>query len=341
MATSREFPNLKLEHLKSYDKFQVLVAFGYRTAILLDSNLEIICRYLDSNKTENFHCAAFYEIKFNPNSNTIFNKNSLYLLIAGESGVIKIIDLNEGKLTTFLKGHTGSIYDLKVVDDYLISSGEDSSIRIWNLKTLKCIAVCGGLDGHKDYVLSVDVMSDLSLIVSAGTDSVIKQWQFNKLNDSTDHFIDKSDVQLIHNPFSSFNNVHKCIISKVKYWGNLILSLSNNLISVIYNHKDESNNDQSFENLFNLNKNDPIYIGTVEFFGNCKNFDICGNILIGISTNADLYFFDLKNVIKEKSPYLVSTEFSSAEDIVCSNNSIFITSGDSIHKVNVNLDHFN
>lgn len=322
MANLIEFPNLKLEHLKSYNKLGIFVAFGFRTAILLNSNLDVLCKYLDSNKSEKFKCADFFECKFE----NFCSPNVFFLLLGGESGTIKIIDLKEGKLVTFLKGHTGAICDMKVVDHYVVSCSEDSSIRIWDLKTLKCVSMCGGLAGHKDHVLSLDVLHDSSMIVSVGTDCVIKQWEFKV----------GADLVFNHEPFSSFSNVHKCQITKVKYCGNLILSLSNNIVSVIYNHA----NREYFKENFNLDKNDPVYIGTVELFGNCKSFEIYGHMLIGVSTNADVYIFDLRNIIKEKTPYLLSMNFNSAEDIIHINDTFYITSGNAIHSFDIDLGHF-
>ena len=326
MTNTKEFPNLKLEHLRSHKKFEILVAFGLRTILVLDKELNILCRYLDSNKLEKFLCSDFFECAIE----NFCSVNSFFLIIGGESGIIKIIDLKECKLVTFLKGHTGAIYDLKIVNNHIVSCGEDSTIRIWDLKTLECVAVCGGVAGHKDHVLSVDATPDLSLVVSSGTDCIINQWKFSK-SLASESFI------FNHEPFTTFNNVHKCAITKVKYWGNLILSLSNNIISVVHNNL----NIDGIKEKFFLDKNDPILVGSIEFFGNCKKFEVCGHMVIGISTNADVYIFDLRNIIKEKTPYLVSTNFNSAEDITILNKSFYITSGCSIHKFDVDLDHFN
>lgn len=325
MVNSRDFPNLKLEHLKGYSKYGIIVAFGFRTAILLNSDLDVICRYLDSNKSEKYLCAEFFECNFE----NFCSPNNIFLLLAGESGVIKIIDIKEAKLTTFLKGHTGAIHTMKVVDHFVISGGEDSSIRIWNLKTLACISVCGGLAGHKDLVSSIDALPGVSMIVSAGTDCVINQWKFD---------FKSLNPQMIfnHEPFSSFNNVHKCPITKIKYCGNLIFTLSNNEVSVIYNHAD----DLDLEDKFSLARNDTVYLGSVHFFGNCKSFEILGNMLIGVSTAADIYIFDLRNIFKEQTPYLISTNIEHADDIIVLSDNLYITSGSTIHRLNVDFDHF-
>lgn len=326
MDVSQEFPNLKLEHLKSNQKLGMIVAFGFRTVIILDKYLNIMCKFLDSNKSEKFLCADFFECNFE----NFCSANSFFLILGGESGIIKVLDLKECKLVTFVKGHTGAIHDIKVIKNYIVSCSEDGTIRVWNLKTLECIVVCGGLAGHKDHVLSIDVSSDLSYILSSGTDCIINQW---KLPSN----LETEDIIFIHKPFTTFNNVHKCAITKVKYWGNLILSLSNNMITLIYN---QTNFDEIKEK-FNLNYNDPVYIGSIEFFGICKKFDIKGHTVLGVSTNADVYIFDLKNIINEKAPYIIGNNFNNAEDICILGNSYYISSGNRVHRFDLDPDHFN
>lgn len=317
----KEFQNLKLEHLETFKELNLIVAFGYRTCIILDDNLEMLCKFLDSNKNERYYCATIFENQME----NFCSKNSYFIAIAGESGVIKILDIQEGTFLTYLTGHTGAICNIKNFNNFLISCSEDSSIRIWDLNTLKCVGVCGGIFGHKDHILSIDILFNKSLIVSSGTDCAIKQWKIDEIK----------PYKFIYEPFTSFNNVHRCPINKVMYYGNMIVSLSNNNISIIYNNINKP------DDTFNLNRNDPILIGNIDLFNNCKSFEIIGHILIGMGTTGDIYIFDLRNLINENKPFIMSTNVESADDFTFNNGFIYISSGNKIYKIQLDLDHFN
>lgn len=317
----KEFRNLKLEHLRCLKEPGIIAAFGYRTCIIMNDRLEILCRFIDANKDEKYYCGEFFESKLN----NFCSPNKYFLALGGESGVIKILDIQEGTLATFLNGHTGAIFDIKVFGGCIASGGEDSSVRIWDLESLKCINVCGGIFGHRDHVLSIDVLFDGSMIVSSGTDCMIKQWKIDGLNKK----------YLYYEPFTSFGNIHRCPISKVKYYGNMIVSLSNNAASMIFNNRER------IDDSLNFNKNDPVFIGSIDLLNNCKTFDILDHTLLGMGSNGDMYIFDLRNIVEESTPFLMSTNVGTAEDFTFMNGFLYISSGNIIHKVSFDLSYLN
>lgn len=67
----------------------------------------------------------------------------LDLLAVGSEYNINIYDIKKNQLNYILKAHTGLLRDLYLLQDYntLVSSSDDKSIRIWNLKTRKCIKI--------------------------------------------------------------------------------------------------------------------------------------------------------------------------------------------------------
>lgn len=314
----KEFQNLKLEHLRCLEEARIIAAFGFRTCLILNEDLDVMCKILDASKTEKYSCGEFFV-------NTLENfcsPNRYFFILGGENGIIKILDLVEGVFLTHLSGHTGAICDIKVFDEYIVSSSEDSSIRIWDLKTLDCIHVFGGLFGHKDHVLSIDILHDHSMIVSSGTDCSIKQWKINK------------EKYFSHQPFTNFNNLHSYSISKIKYYGNMILSLCNGVISMVYNNKEALT-----ENL-GLSRDDAILIGTIEVFNNCKTFQVFKHALVGLGSNGDMYVFDLRNIVKEKGPFLLPTNIETTEDFTRLNDYFYISSGNRIHKISFDLSNF-
>lgn len=315
----KEFPNLKLLHMRCLKECRIIAAFGYRTCIILNEDMDVQCRFLDSNKTERFYCGEF----FINNLTDFCSSNKYFFILGGENGILKILDLTEGLLATYITGHTGAICDIKILDSYVVTSGEDSSIRVWDLRTLSCVGVLGGLFAHKDHVLSIDIMNRSHMLVSAGTDCAIKQWKI-----STKEYFN-------YEPYTTFNNVHRSPINKVKYYGNMILSLSNGIISMVYSHN------EPLEENFGLCRNDPIFIGSIDLFNNCKTFEIFDHILIGIGNNGDVYIFDLRSIINEKAPFLVSTNIESTEDFIYMNDHLYISSGDKIHKFRIDLSNFN
>lgn len=316
----KAFPYAKLDHIRCLNEAALVVAFGFRTCVVMNDNLDILCKFLDANKEEKYHCGEFYK----DISKCFSTGNKYFLVMGGAVGVIKILDLAEGILVGYLCGHTGAIRDIKVFNNYVVSSSEDSSVRLWSLKSLECIGVCGGLFGHRDTVLSIDVLFDSNMIVSSGIDCTIKQWKIGS----------HVDKYLHGDPFTTFNNLHHCSITKVKYYGNMIVSLSNNLISMIFNNRE-------MESVgFNLSMNDLFYIGSLHCFNNCKTFDIVGHILVGMGSNGDMYMFDLRDLFQECQPFLTSTGISAVEDFAEMCGRIYISSGTGIHRINLDLEYF-
>jgi len=286
-------------------------------------------------------------------------KKTHLFCIGGESGIIKIININSGLVIGYMKGHTGAIMSMKAVKNILVTCSEDRTIRIWNVASYACIGVLGGIHGHKDSVLSIDVREKLDRIVSCGIDATIKQWEIQIVDQNEEDAnksatkAEASDKSPASNrqstgknllgsafiyksePNYNFQNVHRGEISQVKYYGNFITSLSNNTITVIYD------NAKMEGELGALDKSTPVFIGAIELYDSCKKFLIEKNILIAVGAAGDVYVYDLRGIRHTKTPFILEYKMAGIEDFtVADNGTLFMTAGTRIARMQIDIDRF-
>ncbi|MEW6347787.1 MAG: AAA family ATPase [Thermodesulfobacteriota bacterium] len=91
----------------------------------------------------------------------------------GES--LFIWDLRSGRRTREIVARQGLIFSLAMTPDarYVVSGGEDGTVRVWDVHTAACFRV---LEGHTGRVNSVKTTFDGKLVVSAGEDGTIRCW---------------------------------------------------------------------------------------------------------------------------------------------------------------------
>ncbi len=189
-----------LQEYNPYQFFQSLYRYStgksttYAIAITPDSQMMIsggndriiTVRHLGTGRiirTFTGHSGSIYTLSLSPDGRTlvsggrdttlkIWNVHTAtnYNAISPASRII-----GDGLLHT-LTGHSDSINGAAISPNgqLLASGSEDTTIKLWDLDTGKCLTT---LEGHEAQVKSVAISPDGQLLVSGSADNTIKLWQ--------------------------------------------------------------------------------------------------------------------------------------------------------------------
>lgn len=119
----------------------------------------------------------FYAVEFVFNAN---NDNCWWVLAAGLKGVVRVLDVNNGKAVKTLIGHGEAINHVAVHPRdpaLIITASKDESLRMWNLRLGTSVAMFAGLKGHRGDVLFVDFDRCGNRFASCGIDNSIRVWE--------------------------------------------------------------------------------------------------------------------------------------------------------------------
>lgn len=117
-----------------------------------------------------------YEISTSHNSFfALLSPDGKSVASAGRDPYIYIYDVESGKETRKLAGHTKEIRGLVYLDNgrKLASASEDGTIKIWNLENDEIERT---LEGHNAFVYGLDKSSDESFLASGSWDRTIRLW---------------------------------------------------------------------------------------------------------------------------------------------------------------------
>uniref|UniRef100_A0A673KUR6 Apoptotic protease-activating factor 1 n=1 Tax=Sinocyclocheilus rhinocerous TaxID=307959 RepID=A0A673KUR6_9TELE len=167
------------------------VQFSPDGSFLLSSSDDQTIRLWETDRVHTSSAAALKrdsDVLFSQSDVTIVapdSRNRLQCWLAAVfcftlSVCLKVLEVPSGKTSQMLTGHTRTVHHCQFTDDgeTLITSSEDTTVRVWKWRTGECLV----LEGHKEPVRKFQLLnkSTSSHLFSWSFDGTVKVWDLNR-----------------------------------------------------------------------------------------------------------------------------------------------------------------
>lgn len=321
--------NFQPIRLTSHSSLKMHLIIGIRHIIIVKEILDtfnITGEIIDRDTEESYMCCTFAKA------------NSELAVVAGQSRIVKVIDPIHAKLLFQLKGHGGSINTIQNgIDGVVFTGSEDTSIRMWCLYNKKVICIFGGIAGHRDQVLSLNLSLCKKYLVSSSHDCTIKVWKVpDKCKDCqlyyfNVHSCDSNVILKSHFPIFSSSEIHRTFITCVRFFGEFIVARGTTEKFVIFKPDFETNILNSYDN------SECFFIDEYVLESSKLNFkffvDYTGNkiLIASDNENATFHLCNLNFMEERGKVYKGSSNRKSIiRDITLYNNHIYILYNDNV-----------
>ncbi|KAL3881639.1 hypothetical protein ACJMK2_028052 [Sinanodonta woodiana] len=216
------------------DDPMIFAAVGHTRATIYEclegGKIKLLQCYNDPCPDESFYCCAW-----------TFNEDTgePLLAVAGLRGIIRIISTTTQQCLKEFIGHGNAVNELKYHPkdpNMLLSVSKDHTMRLWNVKTDTLVAKFGGVDGHRDEVLSADFNIQGTKIISCGMDHSLKVWRtdtpelLGAMRESytynSKNLVRQFPTLCQNFPQFSTRDIHRNYVDCVRWLGQFILSKS-------------------------------------------------------------------------------------------------------------------
>ncbi|KAI2665386.1 Apoptotic protease-activating factor 1 [Labeo rohita] len=109
---------------------------------------------------------------------TCISRNASFVALGTEDGTVQVLEVPSGKTSLKLTGHTRTVHHCQFTDDgeTLITSSEDTTVRVWKWRTGECLV----LAGHTEPVRKFHLLNNSSAhLFSWSFDGTVKVWDLN------------------------------------------------------------------------------------------------------------------------------------------------------------------